>query len=133
MNASHLMVAGSEASKEDDVFPFPAIGSQPMSCSTPPTATSTVWISARNRNKRFPSPPTSSGCGREYAQKQYDFNSTAAKPVLGILAPDLSPDGKQIAFTALNNLWVMKIGEKPQQLTHDTYFEEGAQWSPDGK
>jgi len=132
MSASHLMVDGSEASKEDDVFPFPA-----------------VWLSANEliytgnghifrmnvankTEKVIPFTAEIPWIRPEYHEKQYDFSSTAAKPVLGILAPDLSPDGKEIAFGALNNLWVMKIGEKPQPITHDNYYEEGPQWSPDG-
>jgi Tol biopolymer transport system component len=132
MIASHLMVGGTEASKNDDVFPFPA-----------------VWLSANEllytanghiyrmdvgakTEKEIPFSAEIKWVRPQYVPKRYAFDSTAAHPVLGILAPDLSPDGKQIAFGALNNLWVMKIGEKPQQITRDSWYEEGPQWSPDG-
>jgi Tol biopolymer transport system component len=133
MNSSHLMVAGSPVGSENDVFPFPS-----------------AWLSAdqllytangrifrmdlrTKQQSEIPFTADIQWAGPQYASKHYDFDSTAAKPVQGILAPALSPDGTEVAFTALNNLWVMKIGESPRQLTHDTYFEQGPQWSPDGK
>jgi len=72
----------------------------------------------------------------QYAHKAYNFDSTAARPVKGIYAPALSPDGKQVAFVALNQLYLMRIdkpGRAPVALTHDTYYKQGPAWSPDGK
>ncbi len=69
----------------------------------------------------------------QYAHKQYDFDATAAKPVKGIYGPALSPDGRQVAFIALNQVQIMPIGGKPVALTHDAFFKEGPAWSPDGK
>jgi hypothetical protein len=36
-------------------------------------------------------------------------------------------------FEALNQLWLMDIGGKPRQLTHDKFYKEDPAWSPDGK
>ena len=69
----------------------------------------------------------------QYPHKVYDFDSTAARQVKGIFAPALSPDGKQVAFVALNQLYVMTIGSAPVALTSDTFFKQGPAWSPDGK
>jgi Tol biopolymer transport system component len=69
----------------------------------------------------------------QYRHKIYDFNSTAPQHVKGIFAPALSPDGKQIAFVALNQLYVMTIGSPPIALTNDTFYKQGPAWSPDGK
>ena len=69
----------------------------------------------------------------EYTRKVYDFDSTAAQHVKGIFAPALSPDGKKIAFVALNQLYVMPIGNTPIALTHDSFYKQGPAWSPDGK
>ncbi len=44
-----------------------------------------------------------------YTRKKRDFNATTAKPVLGIMHPRASRDGKRIAFAALGDLWVMTI------------------------
>lgn len=68
-----------------------------------------------------------------YKRKTYDFSSTAARPVRGIKGPTLSPDGKQIVFAALGDLWQLTIGNpKPQPLTNDAYLEADPVWSPDG-
>jgi Tol biopolymer transport system component len=69
----------------------------------------------------------------QYARKVYHFDSTEARRVKGIYAPALSRDGKQIAFIALNQLYVMKIGSAPVALTSDTFYKQGPAWSPDGK
>lgn len=49
----------------------------------------------------------------DYNKKARDFTSTTAKPVVGIAAPMLSPDGKQIVFAALNDLYLMPVGGTP--------------------
>jgi Tol biopolymer transport system component len=69
----------------------------------------------------------------KYPRKVYDFDSTAARQVKGIFAPALSPDGRQIAFVALNQLYVMTIGHTPIALTNDSFYKQGPAWSPDGK
>ena len=69
----------------------------------------------------------------EYTHKHYDFDSTATKKAKGIWAPALSPDGKQVAFVALNQLYLMPIGGEPKALTQDAFFKQGPAWSPDGK
>lgn len=68
-----------------------------------------------------------------YARKRHDFTSTAPKPVKGILHPVVSPDGKYVAFTALSDLWLLKIGDpKPVRLTNDPFVDIDPAWSPDG-
>ena len=68
-----------------------------------------------------------------YVHKSYDFNASAPRPVKGIYAPAISPDGKQVAFVALNQLYLMPIGGEPTALTHDRFYKQGPTWSPDGK
>jgi Tol biopolymer transport system component len=68
-----------------------------------------------------------------YQKKRYDFDSRTPRPVQGILTPALSPDARRIAFVALNDLWLVAIGEKPERLTHDTYYEAEPVWSRDGR
>lgn len=132
MKTSHLMVAGSPMGKDDDVFPFPAAWLSPTKFLY--TANGHIYrMDLRAKAETKISFSAEIHWTRPaYRYKQNDFDSTAPRPVLGILAPDLSPDGTEIAFGALNQLWVMKIGEEPQQFTHDSAFEEGPQWSPDG-
>lgn len=44
-----------------------------------------------------------------------------------------SPDGKKIAFTALDKLWVMDLNGSPKRLTKSNLGEHYPAWSPDGK
>lgn len=68
-----------------------------------------------------------------YAKKCRDFDGAARRPVVGIASPVLSPDGRQVAFAALNQLWLMPIGGKPAKLTNDRAYKCHPAWSPDGR
>ncbi|KRB48852.1 amidohydrolase [Phenylobacterium sp. Root700] len=69
----------------------------------------------------------------DYVRKVHDFTSTAAKQAKGILNPVVSPDGKQVAFAALGDLWLLTIGDpKPVRLTNDPFVDIEPAWSPDG-
>jgi imidazolonepropionase-like amidohydrolase/Tol biopolymer transport system component len=46
-------------------------------------------------------------------------------------APKLSPDGRQIAFTALGALYVQRDGRAPQKLVSEDAYQPS--WSPDGR
>ncbi|MDT8913100.1 amidohydrolase family protein [Amycolatopsis sp. PS_44_ISF1] len=61
-----------------------------------------------------------------------DFTSATPKPVLGIGSPVLSPDGRRIAFRALNDIQVQEIGRPPRPLTGDHWWKSDPAWSPDG-
>lgn len=70
----------------------------------------------------------------DYHKKVQDLTSAAARPVHGVQRAVLSPDGEQIAFTALGALWTMKIGGTPRRLTDDgPYAVIDPAWSPDGQ
>lgn len=68
-----------------------------------------------------------------YRKKVRDFDSTTPRPVVGIGSPVLSPDGTQVAFRALNDLYLMPIGGKPKALVKDGYWVCDPAFSPDGK
>lgn len=69
----------------------------------------------------------------DYRKKTRDFTSTTPRPVVGIAAPMLSPDGKSIVFAALNDIYVMPIGGAPKKLVGDPFHKCDPAWSPDGK
>jgi len=69
----------------------------------------------------------------QYTHKHYDFDESIKHSVKGIYAPALSPDGKQVAFVALNQLYLMAIGQTPVALTNDTFYKQGPIFSADGK
>jgi Tol biopolymer transport system component len=70
---------------------------------------------------------------KKFSRKHFNFDARNPRQANGIVGPALSPDGTQIVFQALNQLWLMKIGRPPQQLTGDRYYKCDPSWSPDGK
>jgi Tol biopolymer transport system component/imidazolonepropionase-like amidohydrolase len=70
----------------------------------------------------------------DFTPRARDFTSDAPHPVQGILHPVVSPDGRQVAFTALGDLWLLTVGDpKPARLTDDAFMEIEPAWSPDGR
>src|SRR4029077_3117423 len=67
-----------------------------------------------------------------YTRRRRDFTSTVPRQVLGVVSPKISPDGKQIAFAALGDIYVMPVGGKPVNLTKDQALDTEPAWSPDG-
>jgi hypothetical protein len=63
--------------------------------------------------------------------KDRQFDNFGQRQVRGISAPVLSPDGQSIAFVALNDVWVMRIGEAPRRLTNDRDRDISPQWTAD--
>lgn len=139
LNSAHVVVqplASGEAvytSKGDDAYPFPVTW---LSSSEFLYTGNGKIVKADIQSGAETAIPFTAGMHSirpQYMHKTYDFNSTTSHQVQGIYAPALSPDGTEVAFVALNQLWTMKIGEKPVQLTHDTYYKQGPAWSWDGK
>jgi len=136
---AHLVVTGADGGepsytgKADDTFPFPAdwlsdgalvytangkiLRVDLASGEETPIAFSATIPSSRPR----------------YVHKHYDFDSATPRAVKGIYGPALSPDGKSVAFVALNQVYMMKIGGKPAAVTNDGFYKQGPVWSPDGK
>jgi Tol biopolymer transport system component len=69
----------------------------------------------------------------QYTRRARDFTSTTPRTVLGIVRPVLSPDGSQIAFAAVGDIWVVPAtGGTPVNLTSDAALDTDPAWSPDG-
>ncbi|MEU6141237.1 amidohydrolase family protein [Streptomyces sp. NPDC047081] len=72
-----------------------------------------------------------------YRTKEYDLGDARTRPVRGIHLPALSPDGRQIAFAALNSLWLAGSsgGRAPRRLRKAaaTRYLLGPSWAPDGR
>ena len=130
---SKLMVAGKQIGTANDVFPFYAnwlpgnkilyTGDGKILLTDVAAGTSTAIPFSATFDINRPG----------YKHRIYDFDSTTPHEVKGILHPSLSPDGKQIVFAALNQIWLMDVGGKPHPLTSDNFYKEDASWSPDGK
>jgi Tol biopolymer transport system component/imidazolonepropionase-like amidohydrolase len=67
-----------------------------------------------------------------YNRKARDFDSSAPRPVRGIVAPAVSPEGDRVAFTALGDLWIAERNRKPERITTDVFIQAHPKWSPDG-
>lgn len=61
------------------------------------------------------------------------FDAPGSFDVAGIGSPVLSPDAKSIAFRALNDIYLMRIGEAPKPLFADSWWKCDPDWSADGK
>jgi Tol biopolymer transport system component len=67
-----------------------------------------------------------------YPHRKRSFTSPAPRQALGIVRPVISPDGTQVAFAAVGDIYVMPIGGKPVNLTKDAALDTDPSWSPDG-
>jgi hypothetical protein len=70
-----------------------------------------------------------------YPHRRRDFTSTTPRQVLGVVRPGISPDGKQIAFAAVGDIYVMPVDRsagKPVNVTKDAALDTDPAWSPDG-
>ncbi|MFF3723684.1 amidohydrolase family protein [Streptomyces erythrochromogenes] len=68
--------------------------------------------------------------------KEYVLEAERSRPVRGIHLPALSPDGRSVAFAALNALWVAPVtGGAPRKIVQApvTAYVQGPVWSPDGR
>ena len=131
-NKTRLMISGETIGTAEDVFPFPAAwlsGNRILY-----TADGKILVTALGTGETRPIPfQARFELNRPaYQHKQPEFDSAAPRQVKGILAPALSPDGKRIVFEALNQLWLMEIGGKPEALTQDNFYKQSPAWSPDG-
>ncbi|MEV7085137.1 amidohydrolase family protein [Streptomyces sp. NPDC093085] len=72
-----------------------------------------------------------------YRVKAYDLGEGRVRPVRGIHLPALSPDGRQLAFAALNALWLADTsgGARPRRLraAAPTHYLLGPVWARDGR
>ncbi|WP_414507339.1 amidohydrolase family protein [Streptomyces sp. NEAU-L66] len=72
-----------------------------------------------------------------YRVKDYGFERTAAAPVRGVHLPALSPDGRRVAFAALNSLWIAPTsgGGTPRRIVRAdaTRYVLAPSWSRDGR
>jgi Tol biopolymer transport system component/imidazolonepropionase-like amidohydrolase len=90
---------------------------------TGPPAPETIEFSATMQVTR---------AANNYTRRTRDFTSTVPRQVLGVVHPAISPDGKQIAFAAIGDIYVMPVGGKPVNLTKDAALDTDPAWSPDG-
>jgi Tol biopolymer transport system component len=130
--ASRLESASGPLTGGENAFPFRASWASP---------TEFFYVADGKIRKRSLTSPTSTivpftaalqVIRPEYTRRKRDFDSTTPRPVLGVVRPVLSPDGKMVAFAAVGDIHVMPIGGKPENLTQDSFLDTDPAWSPDG-
>lgn len=67
-----------------------------------------------------------------YEHRKRDFTSRTPRQALGIVRPVISPDGTQVAFAALGDIYLMPVGGAPVNITNDRALDTDPAWSPDG-
>ncbi|MFC9909906.1 amidohydrolase family protein [Streptomyces sp. NPDC127197] len=71
-----------------------------------------------------------------YRGKNHDFDGAGARPVRALHLPALSPDGRRVAFAALNALWTADTtgGRAPRKVLQvpSTRYVLASTWTPDG-
>ncbi len=130
---TQLFVNGNAVSGKEDVFAFPARWASSDSLIYAADGKIQQRSLSAGTVQPIPFAATVSFNRASYPMKTHDFNSTAKQPATGVLSPELSPDGHHVAFVALNQLYVMKIGHKPVALTKTPWAKATPAWSPDGK
>lgn len=135
-HVARLMVDGRNiADAGEDVFPFRASW----------TKSGELIYTADGRIK---SRPAKGGAAREvpfaadvaftraaFTPRARPLAPDGAQPVRGLTHPAVSPDGDQVVFAALGDLWLAPTtaGEvTPARLTDDPFAETDPAWSPDG-
>jgi Tol biopolymer transport system component len=129
---SELMIAGKRATSFDDVFPFPAAWLPGLRILYTANGQIRITVVETGETQEIPFSAQVTLNRPAYALRPRDLESKGSKPVKGIVSPTLSPDGNRVVFEALNQLWLMDIGGKPQALTNDKFYKEDPTWSPDG-
>ncbi|MFG2292090.1 amidohydrolase family protein [Streptomyces sp. NPDC048603] len=68
--------------------------------------------------------------------KEYVLEAERTLPVRGIHQPRISPDGRTVAFAALNSLWTVPVtGGAPRRILRcpESAYVQGPVWTPDGQ
>ena len=131
--ARQLVVAGAQVTVDEDIFPFPV--------RFLPNGRFLYTADGRIRTRdALGANRADIGFRAELKlrrpvfkhPKDRGFDNFDTRPVRGISAPVLSPDGQSIAFVALNDVWIMRIGADPVRLTNDPDRDANPQWTADG-
>lgn len=118
-----------------DVFPFrPDPRADGSVLYTADGAVQVLAAAGAGEPQQIPFSATVSLHRKPYERRRYDLASTEPQLALGIIDPVLSPDGSQLVFAAVGDLWIAEVAGGPaRQLTDDPHIDLSPSWSPDGK
>lgn len=128
-NHERQLVSGGQAlTRGEDVFPFPV--SWLPDGRYVYTADGQIKLRALGSNEveRIPFAAAFTLQRPVVATRSRALDDPAPQAALGIYSPALSPTGTHIAFAALNDLWVMPIGEPPVRLTDERDTVGSVSW-----
>lgn len=132
--ATSLVIGGQTVSNPaDDVFPFAPYWVSPRELLYTANGKITRLNLDSRETRNVPFSAQVSVVPAPKYESVRDFDSTASRPVKGILSPSLSPDGRKVTFQALGNIWVMPLGGSPEAVIADGTYNTDPTWSPDGK
>jgi Tol biopolymer transport system component len=134
-NGGDLFVNGSAVTDGEDLFPFPVqftggarfVYTASGKIRTRDASGSSLQDIAFSATQVLHRPKFTASASRP------SLGSTGTKRVKGINGAVISPDGNSVAFIALNDLWVMKVGQKPERLTNDIDRDVDPRWTADGR
>ncbi|MFH8568383.1 amidohydrolase family protein [Streptomyces sp. NPDC017993] len=133
-----LVVDGERVAVDGDVEPVPPRWvSRDALLLTVGGQFSVVRVDAPERTETIPFTARLPLDRPRYRVKDYGFEGTAVRPVRGVHLPALSPDGRTVAFAALNSLWVQSTsgGGAPRRIVRAdaTRYVLAPSWSRDGR
>ena len=129
---SHLEIDGKAVSGDENVFPF-RVSWLPGKGGYYYVSDGKIRRRSGSRVKEVPFTAKLEVTRPQYTRAKRDFDSTEPRRALGIVKPAISPDGSQIAFIALGDLYLMPAkGGTPENLTNDHAMDADVAWSPDG-
>jgi Tol biopolymer transport system component len=131
---AELMLEDRALTKDEDVFPLAPVWSSPDELLY--TADGRICRRSLDGGGRTEVPFTVTVEVRRAdheGRRGPELTGDGPQNVLGIADPALSPDGRKIAFRALNALWLLTGAERPVRIVSDGYFNSAPDWSPDGR
>lgn len=132
-NRSQLFVSGRQVAPNNDVFPFPARWLSANELLYTADGKVRILELASGSAREVPFEATVTLNRPSYRRKHHDFDSLRRRQAKGIVGPALSPDGRRVAFQALNQIWVADLHSgRSRQMTVDRYYKSDPAWSPDG-
>jgi len=69
----------------------------------------------------------------DYPRAVRDFDDTGKRKVKGIVGPKVSPDGREVVFSARGDLWIRGQGAEIERLTDSPFVDSDPTFSPDGR